>query len=183
MCQDQNIPSNTRIERLQSMLAAAEETSEEGQDIFALDGGVVDGNDGIVESMNYITSRLNVDSLDEDLLNQGRIRMSYAIPSDYENIFECFGLSRRSTRPLSDNHNVVPVEQLLLIEDWIKMCLDDPSKAKDKYLSGDMSCFHELMEQGMPAKLDLSSWVGKVMLNILAEDFPFDSLNGCFCEW
>jgi hypothetical protein len=139
------------------MLAAAEETSEEGQDIFAIDGGVVGSNDGIVESINYITSRLNVDSLAEDLLNQGRIRIPYAVPSDYENIFECFGLSRRSARPLSDNPILVPVEQQLLIEDWMAMCLGDPSKTEDKYLPGDMSCFHELMEQGMPAKLDLSS--------------------------
>lgn len=166
-----------------SMLAAAEEATEEGQDIFALDAGVVGSNDAIVQSMNYITSNLDIDNLEEDLLNRGRIRMPYTVPSDYENLFECFGLSRRSARPLPDNQTVVPVEQLLLIEDWINMCLDVPSKADDEYLPGNMSCFHELMEQSMPARLDLSSWVAKVMLNIVAEDFPFDSLNDCLCEW
>ena len=185
MCQDQTVPSKTRIERLQSLLAAAGQTSRDGQDIFALDRGVVGSNDQVVEGMSHIMSSLNVNSLEEGLLNRGRIRMQYYIPSDYEDIFECFGLSRRSVRLAPANHNSIPVDLQLLIEDWTNMCLDDPSMADDKYTANDMtmSCFHELMNHGMPAKLDLSSWVAKVMLNIVAEDFPIESLKDCFCEW
>ena len=184
MCADQNIPSNTRLDRLDFMLAAAEEVSEDGQDIFALDRGVVGSNDQVVESMNYITTHLSVENLEEDLLNRGRIRVPYSLPSDYEDIFELPGLSRRGARALPDNQPRRPIGQLQLVSEWAEMCLNDPSKTEDQYLPGDMTCFEELMQHGMPAKLDLDSWIARVVLNVVADDLENNlQLKDCLQQW
>ena len=184
MCADQGIPSNTRIDRLDFMLAAAEGVSEDGQDIFALDQGVIGSNDRVVESVNYITTILEVEALEENLLNQGRIHIPYSLPSDYEGIFELPGLSRRIARSVPGDQTGPSIGQVQLISKWAAMCLDNPSKAEDQYLPGDMTCFEELMEYGMPAKLDLNSWVARNMLTIVAERLENSlQLRDCLQQW
>lgn len=174
MCPPQTIPSNTRIERLQAMLEAAEATSE-AQDIFALDQRVIGSNDELVDGTNHIISTLDPDRVQETLLNQGRIRIPYTLPSDYEDIFTLPGLSRRSARPINNNDpNPITIEEVLLIEDWANMCLDDTSKKVDEYLPGDMTAFEQLMDHGMPARLGLDTWIGRTVLAIVAERFPLD---------
>jgi hypothetical protein len=166
------------------MLAAAEEVSEDGQDIFALDQGVIGSNDRVVECMNYITTNLSVENLEENLLNRGRIRIPYSLHSDYENIFELPGLSRRNARPLSGSQLRRPMGQLQLVSEWAEMCLEDLSKTEDQYLPGDMTCFEELMAHGMPARLDLDSWIARIMLNIVADDLENNlQLRDCLQQW
>jgi hypothetical protein len=184
MCLYQPIPPVNRIERIKEMLKAAEETSEEGQDIFALNERVLGSNDQIVENMNYIITNVDVATLQEDLLNQGRIRVPYTLPSDYEDIFNLPGFSRRSERPVNTNDpNVVSIDAVLLVEDWAEMCLNDPDTDFDEILPSDITAFESLMEHGMPARLSLDSWIAKILLNVMAEVLPFGMYGDGLKTW
>ena len=184
MCLHQSIPPVDYIERIRTMLAAAEETSDEGRDIFALDEHNLGTNDQVVEDLNYITTTLDVANLQENLLNRGRIRIPYTLPSDYEDIFKLPGFSRRDVRPVSTKDPTdMSIEEVFLIEDWVRMCLDDSSTDFEAVLPGDMTAFESLMKHGMPTRLSLDSWIAKTLLDMVSENLSQNAAGDCFTMW
>ena len=174
MCADENIPSINRIEQITHTLRAYEERApEEGQDIFSIDRhhGPVHTVDEIINVENYITNNLNVARFRENQLNNGRVSMVFELPSDYENIFEQPGLSRRSAREIpSDDHDPSLNGQEELMWDWLSLCLEDPNRSADKYHPGDMSVWEHIMKHDIPARLDFNSWIVDHMMEEIDRD-------------
>ena len=83
MCADEKIPVVNRVEFIESMLEAYEQTSDECRDVFALDARVLGTPSEVVDNLNDYISNMDVPGLQERLLNRGRIRIPYELPSDY----------------------------------------------------------------------------------------------------
>lgn len=174
MCADEGIPTVNRVQQIQETLTAIEATSEQGQDIFVIDRAMLDSNDEVVDGMNHIAGNLDPERIQENLLNAGRIRMEYFPASDYENIFNTPGLRRRSERTAEDHQNSQIANYGQMMWEWLCMCVDDPSKAGDQWLPGDITTFEQFMITSLPAKLDVNTDIAKILLNVLINDLDFD---------
>lgn len=174
MCAEDKIPEVGRFGLLGDILEA---TPHEAQDIYALDLGSHITADFIVDLENGLVNNLNVSRVRETLLDEGRVPMPYQLSSDYENIFEQSGLSRRSQREVpSEGHRPSPDGEDL-IGDWAYLCLEDPSQSCDHLHPGDMEAWHPLMENDIPTCLNGNSWIAGLMIRI-AFDILNDEIDG-----
>ena len=163
MCAEEKIPKVDYVHDVRLALDRHAHTLEGVIEVFAVDDPGQTTED-IIEGENELTAHTNPARHEADLLDRGRIRIPFELDTDYENVFQMERLTRRVDRPLPDDSLEIPVQLSDMMYDWSILCLQDQSPRSDSNWPGEIELFDEILEDFLPERLDLDSWIAREMM-------------------